>query len=272
MKSTFEKVQEIKRYGYPFDFGAILSQIFENYKKIALLSGGVFLLLALFLVIGFTGIGAVLGMAIGFTDYFSDLAVGQISVTTHLIHLAITVVIYGLMAPVAAGIIQIAHNAETNKEYDFSTAFVHYKTKYFKDLFLGTAFIILITSGMSTVLEISKLYFYDTPFILILMIISMVFSVAVSILTLLTMPYIIFGDLNAMEAIKASIATTSKHFWMILLLMILIGICAMLGLFALCIGIFFTMPLYLSTQYILYRNAIPVEEKDELDEIGSSEY
>lgn len=272
MKSTLEQVQEIKKYGYHLDIGEVISQTFENYKKIALLSGAVILLLTILFFVAAAGIGGILGLAISFTDFLTEYSVGGFGTAGLLINLGVSVIVYALLAPVTAGLLQIAHNAEANRDFDFSTAFMHYKTKHFKHLFLATAIIILASSGINTVIQISHLYFFDAVLITILTIFSVIISITASILTFLTIPFIVFGNLEAMDAIKASIATVSKRFWMILFLMFLFGICVILGIFGLCIGIFFTIPIYISAQYIIYRNAIPMQENDELDEIGSSEY
>ena len=272
MKSTLEQVQEIKKHGYHLDIGEVISQTFENYKKIALLSGGIIIVLVIIFFVLALGVGAILGLAINFTDFLTDYSVGNFSAAVLLTKMGATVLVSGLIAPVTAGIMQIAHNAETNKDFDFSTAFTHYKSKYFKDLFLATIIITFTSSAFETIIQLSHLYFFDYILTSLLGIISFVFSMLVTLFTLLTIPFIIFGNLSAMEAIKASIVTVSKRFWIILLIMIICFLCAMMGIFALCIGIFFTMCIYISAQYIIYRNAIPMEEKDELDEIGSAEY
>ncbi|RZK12330.1 MAG: hypothetical protein EOO46_03580 [Flavobacterium sp.] len=273
MKSTLDKVQEIKNHGYHLDLGEVISQTFDNYKKIALLAGGVILLLMIVFGVAIAGIGGIFGLALNFTDFLTEYSVGHFSAAILLINLAVSVIGYALIvAPITAGIIQMAHNAENNNDFDFSTAFSHYKTKHFKHLFLSAAIITFTSSGIGTLIQLSNLYFFDVFLTTILGIISFFVSVLVPIFTLLTIPFIIFGNLDAMSAIKASITTVSKRFWLILLLMIIFIICSMLGIFALCIGIFFTLPIYLSAQYIIYRNAVPMEEKDELDEIGTSEY
>lgn len=272
MKSTLEKVQEIKKHGYHLDIGEVISQTFENYKKIALLSGGIILVLTIIFFVAILGIGGIFGLAMSFTDFLTEFDVANIGPIALLVNMGISVIAYALLAPISAGLIQIAHNAETNRDFDFSTAFVHYKTSHFKNLFLAAFLINFVSSGIGTLLQITNLYFLDPILLVVVPIISSVISIVIIILSLLTIPFIIFGNLDAMNALKASITTASKHFWIILVLLIIFFICAMLGILALCIGIFFTLPIYFSAQYIIYRNAIPMEEKDELDEIGSSEY
>ena len=39
MKTTLEKIAEIKTNGYPLDFGNVFEHAFQNYKKIALYAG-----------------------------------------------------------------------------------------------------------------------------------------------------------------------------------------------------------------------------------------
>lgn len=272
MKSTLEQVQEIKKQGYHLDLGDVISQTFENFKKIALLSGAVIIVMTIVLLMVTLGVGGVLGLALNFTDFFTEYSMGNVSTTYLLVNMAVSVVGYALISPVIAGIMQMAHNAETNRDFDFSTAFSHYKTKHFKDLFIAIGIITFLSSGLGTLSQLSQLYFIDSAFSILISIFYLIFSISITVFTLLTIPFIIFGNLSAMEAIKASMTTVSKHFWMILLLVIILGICAMLGIFALCIGIFFTVPIYISGQYIIYRNAIPMEEQDELDEIGSPQY
>jgi hypothetical protein len=46
---------------------------------------------------------------------------------------------------------------------------------------------------------------------------------------------------------------------------------AMIGIFGLCIGIFFTMPYFYSTHYVLYKNAVGIIDKSEIDDIGVPE-
>ena len=272
MKSTLDTVEEIKKHGYHLDIGEVISQTFENYKKIALLTGGIILLLTVIFFVAAVGIGGILGLAMSFTDFMTEFNVANIGPVGLLVNMAISVVTYSLLAPISAGLIQIAHQAETSRDFDFSTAFVHYKTRHFKDLFLASFLINLISSGIATMLQITNLYFLDETLLFVIPIVSFIISIVILILSLLTIPFIIFGNLNAMNAIRSSIAIASKRFWIILLLLIIFVICAMLGIFALCIGIFFTFPIYFSAQYIIYRNAIPLEEKDELDEIGSADF
>ncbi|MNE83546.1 hypothetical protein D3C80_1803690 [compost metagenome] len=54
--------------------------------------------------------------------------------------------------------------------------------------------------------------------------------------------------------------------------MLVAVIIAFLGIIALCIGILFTLPIIYTTQYAIYNTAVGVEEHDELDDIGRTDY
>lgn len=267
MKSTVRRLEEIRQSGYPLDLGDAINDIFESYKKIALLAGAVILLLIIVAVVVFGGLAAVFVGVATLTETFTDLGKGvPLSSTFLLGNLVASIIGAGLIAPVSAGIIQMAHNASLNEDFDFGTAFVHYKTEYFKELFISAALITLVGSGLSTFTQILAL---NNPSLMIVAsIVGWFISVLVPIFTLLTIPLIIFGKLNAMEAIKGSMMLVSKNFWVILLLVIIFSIFAMLGLVALCIGIIFTLPVYYAMQYVIYKKAMPIEETNELDEIG----
>ena len=82
---------------------------------------------------------------------------------------------------------------------------------------------------------------------------GIVMSLSISVLTFLTLPLIIFGDLKAMEAIEGSILIVSKQFLILFALIIVATIFICLGLFGFCIGIFFTIPFIYAMYYTIYR-------------------
>lgn len=268
MKITLQRLEEIKRNGYLLDLGNAINEIFENYKKIALLCGAVILLVAVVAIVVFGGFAAMFVGVAALTETFTNFSEGTAMSSTFLIlNLVGSVIIAGLFAPISAGFIQMAHNAAHNDDFDFGTAFSHYKSQHFKDLFLAAAFIALVGSGFSTFIQILTLNNPD-GFLIIGTGIGWLISVLVPIFMLASVPLIIFGKLSALEAIKGSFTIVSKNFWTILLLSIVFSIFAMLGLVAICIGIVFTIPIYYSMQYVIYKTAMPIEETNELDEIG----
>ncbi len=268
MKSTLEKLNEIKNYGYSLDFGQALEQTFENYKKIILVGAAVMLVFVVLMyasTIGIIGITYGMGGLANFTSYEQP----SVSTTAIITTFFLSVGIYSILAPLQAGMLKIAHNAESYKEFSFSTAFEYYKGKEFKEIIIASVLVVgfnqLMKSGTDVLFPVT--FGYDDNFLLIRLIPSLV-GLLVTYLTFMMIPLIIFGGLNATQAIRGSIIIVSKRFFIILLLCLVCTILACLGMIGICIGVLFTLPVIFSMQYIIYRTAIGIDEKDELDEIG----
>src|SRR5690606_40575653 len=97
-----------------------------------------------------------------------------------------------------------------------------------------------------------------------------VINMIISIFTVLTVPLIIFSDLKALDAIGASFDITVKSYFWILLLIVVSGILACVGLIAFCIGIFFTLPFVYAMYYSIYANSVGIADDSEFDQIGSN--
>jgi len=199
----------------------------------------------------------------------TDIGQDALSPNAIIITLFSGVVIPSLIAPLSAGLLKMAHLAESNKSFDFSTAFDHYKSTAFKDIVLATFVVTLFAQVLALGIQLAGSIFVPEDETWFKFFASIIGGI-VSLLTFLAVPLIIFGNLNATQAISGSVTLVSKRFWTILFLLIVALIFALLGLIGLCIGIIFTMPLIYSVQYIIYRTALPVIEVDEMDEIGMS--
>lgn len=270
MKPTLQRIQEIKRLGYALDLGETINDTFANYKKIALLSGAVILLVIVASIVIVAGLASLIIGVSSATETFTEISKGAFSSTGLAISLVLSIVGAGLFAPITAGLIQMAHNASVTEEFDFGTAFIHYKTAYFKELFLSAAIITLIGSGFSTLFQIMTVHYPDSDFVQIGTIASSLIGVLLQLFTILMIPLIIFGNLTAVDAIKGSFTVVAKNFWIILLLLLVCGVFIVFGLLAFCIGILFTLPAFYSLQYIIYKTALPIEEENELEEIGQN--
>ena len=268
MKSTLHRIEEIKKSGYRLDLGEAINDIFANYKKIALLSGAVLLLVGLAAVVLFGGFAAVFYGLTEVTSVLTEYREGLFSSTGLIINLVISVIAAGLFAPITAGLIQIAHNAATNEEFDFSTAFMHYKSEYFKEIFFSAAIITLVGSGFTTIFQLLNVYDPLSKMLIFATGLSGLISAFLQLFTILMIPLIIFGNLKAVDAIKGSFVLVFKNFWIILLLVIVCIVFIFLGLIAICVGIIFTIPIMYSLQYCIYKTALPIDETNELDEIG----
>lgn len=191
MKSTLQRIEEIKRTGYTLDLGEAINETFANYKKIALLAGAVLLIvfIAALIIVGgitavFLGVGAV-------TETFTEYSMGQLSSTAFVVNLIVSIIGAGLFAPIAAGIIQMAHNASVNENFDFGTAFIHYKTEHFKELFLASAIITLFGSGLATLFQVANIHYPEHDLLAIGTLVSSLISLLIPLFTLVTIPLII---------------------------------------------------------------------------------
>lgn len=253
MKTTQEKIEDIKKNGYQIDFGDVFNHAFENYKKIALYAG---LMIFVFAVL----IGILGGVTILFTFGFSafnpkmleNLQFENLSGTQLVTYLIVSVIVTCLFTPFFAGLIKMAHSAEKDEEFHVSTVFQYYKSPYFQEIILASLIISICTSVLSEVLNYSGLK-----------LVGGLVTFAVSFFTFLTIPLIIFGKLKALEAIKSSIIIISKQPLVLLGLVIVSSIGALVGFIGCCIGVFFTMPFVYSTYYAIYSAIIGFDEEND---------
>jgi hypothetical protein len=251
------RIEEIKRQGYYVDFGDVFNQSFANFKKIALIAGLVFILLVLVLGIFVFGLGVVgMGMST-FANGMTDINLSDFSSVGLVIYFVAVVLISALVAPINAGIVNMAYLAAHNKDFSVSTAFGYYQTKYFKELFVVAVLSTFLNLVVNFALETIGYAF-----------IGQIFNYLVAFFLILSTPLIIFGEVKAIESIRLSILIISKQFFMLLGLVIVSVIFCFLGIIGLCIGIFFTMPFLHATIYSIYDNIIGTDGGDELDEIG----
>jgi hypothetical protein len=166
----------------------------------------------------------------------------------------------GLISPFMAGFLKMADCGEKGEEFHVSTMFSYYKFPYFFNIFISSIIIGFIGTGLAMLLEIAGLNFVGT-----------VMTLLISFLTFLSIPLIVFGNLNATDAIKSSIIIVSKQPLTLLGLLIVAGIGAILGIFGLCIGIFFTYPFVYSMNYTIYKSIIGIDETSEIIQIGTTQ-
>lgn len=259
MKSTKKRIEEIKNNGYELDFSDVFNHAFENYKKIALYAG-----LALFVFLVLMGIivagiaVSVMGMAVLNEKFIENLKLENLSGVYIILYLIVAVFFSALLSPFNAGLLKMAYSAEKDEEFHVSTFFEYFKAPYFKELFTATILISLVSSGLSILLELANIQ-----------ILGLLTSMAVSFLTVLTLPLIIFGELKAIDAIQSSFTIVMKQPVTLILLVVVAYIGSFVGLIGCCIGMFFTVPFIYSTQYTIYCAIVGIDSKTELEEIGS---
>lgn len=264
MKSVKQRIEEIKTNGYQLDFGTVFEHAFENYKKIALYAGLMLLVFSILITI-MMFISLISYIGIDNLENFSNKLKQFLELKTMPLEVAIPlngglILFSALINPFMAGFLKMADCGEKGQEFHVSTMFTYYKLPYFINIFSAVFLITLISTGLSVLMEYSGFGF-----------IGSIISITVSFITFLTIPLIIFANLNTIDAIKSSITIVSKQPLTLLGLIIISGIGAIIGIFGFCIGIFFTIPFMYSMNYVVYKNIIGIDSSSEMEEIKTNE-
>ncbi|MFV8392049.1 hypothetical protein [Flavobacterium sp. LB2P6] len=254
IKTTQDRIEEIKKNSYTLDFGNVFNHAFENYKKIALYGGlMIFVIFVLLSILAFGVLIAIFGGA-AVVDFLKpeNLKPEEFSLNTLLIFSGISVLISCLISPLTAALIKMAYCAERDEEFHISTMFEYYKAPYFKEIFIATFVISIISSIISTIINYTQI-----P------VIGFVVTVIIELFTILMIPLIIFGKLKAIEALEASVLIVSKQPLILLGLIVVGSIGTLVGLIGCCIGIVFTLPFLNSLYYAIYSEIIGFETEFE---------
>jgi hypothetical protein len=263
-KPNNDRIEELQTNGYQLDFGIVFENAFENYKKIALYAGLMLLVFSVLTVIvmmagliSYIGIENLESFANKMKE-FSQLKVMPLDVA---LPLNAGLILYSvIVTPFMAGFLKMADCGEKGEEFHVSTMFSYYKLPYLIHIIISVIIISLFGTGLAMLLEYSGLGFVGT-----------VVTMLVSFLTFLSAPLIIFGNLDAIQAIQSSIIIVSKQPLTLLGLVIVAGIAAAVGIFGFCIGIFFTWPFMYSMTYTIYKTIVGIDEPSELKEVTETE-
>jgi uncharacterized membrane protein len=259
MKSTLDQIEDIKNNGYSLDFSNVFNHAFENYKKIALYAGLILLVFSILAIFLFGGvIAAIYGVQYFNEEFITSLQDEQTTSSVLAIYSLAIAFIAALFSPFVAGFLKMAHCADKDEEFNVSTIFSYYTSRHFPQLFIA-ALLISLTSGLiSVAFNLVGIILVDT-----------IIALAITVFTSLTIPLIIFGDLNAIDAIKSSFIIVSKQPFTIILLLFVGGVASAIGFFGCCIGIVFTIPITYSIKYALYSAIMNIDEDNSIDSIGS---
>ncbi|MCI9844537.1 hypothetical protein [Flavobacterium pectinovorum] len=261
MKSILNQIEDIKTNGYSLDFSDVFNHAFENYKKIALYAG--LILLVISILCFFLGGGILISLygAEHFNkQFFESLQNKQPDGATLLIYTLVITFVTAFITPFTAGFLKMADSADKDEAFNFSTVFTYYKAPYFSRLFITSLLIGLISGLITVVFNFIGITVIDT-----------LFAVLISLFTSLTVPLIVFGNLNSTAAIKSSITIVSKQPLVIALLFIVAGIGSVIGFIGCCIGVVFTIPITYSVKYAIYSAIFEIENPDSIDSIGQSD-
>ncbi len=264
MKSTTARIEEIRSKGYQLDFGTVFEHAFENYKKIVLYAGLMLLVFSIVLaIVTMAGLISYVGVENleEFGNKMKQMSNSKVMPTEIAIPLNAGLLLFSaLINPFMAGFLKMADCGEKGEEFHISTMFSYYKFPYFFNIFIAVSIIGVLGTGMAMLLESAGFSFIGT-----------LITTLISFVTFLTIPLIVFGNLNATEAIKSSIIIVSKQPLVLLGLLIVAVIAGIIGIFGLCIGIFFTMPFMYSMNYVIYKTTVGIDEPGEIEEIKINE-
>lgn len=259
MKSTLNQIEDIKKNGYSLDFSNVFNHAFENYKKIALYAGLILLVFSIIAIFFGGGIfAAVYGVQYLNEDFIKGLQNEQTTTYLLAIYSLAIAFVAAIFSPFTAGFLKMALCADKDEEFNVSTIFSYYTSRYFPQLFVAMLLISLTSGLISVAFNMAGIMFIDT-----------IIALAITVFTSLTIPLIIFGDLSAIDAIKSSIVLVSKQPLTIILLLFVGGVGSAIGLIGCCIGIAFTIPITYSIKYALYNAILNIEQEDTIDSIGS---
>lgn len=239
------------------DIGRILDESFTTFKKTVWVSGIGIILLTLF-ILPITFFIIFKAMDISSLEEFAKISptLGE-DFNYLLLNAAIAIPLSALTAPIIAGFYKINHLAKQNKNFGLNNLFDYYNSPYFKHLALAA----ILTAIYSNILGLGLIY-------LNLKFVATLIQLFIAFLFVLSIPLIVFENQNAFTAMSNSSRLAIKYPFTIIICILLAFVFALLGVFALCIGLFFTLSYFYTMNYTLYNEIIPIENKNAFDEIG----
>lgn len=228
-----------------FAFDTILEKSFDLYKKIAIPAGiAIMTITVALLSIALVAFNYFVKDPKIFSEKMKNFDPNTLQEGT-LIYFGIAITVSSLVAPFMAGVLKMIQEADTNQDVRYSSFFYYINhEKYFQIVLASLTIGIL---GVVTDLSLKQLLPENVGSAL-----GFLLSTLLSIMTFLATCFILFSDMNFIEAIRASIQKTKEHFFSILLLEFIAVLFYIIGIFGLCIGIFFTLPFVYTVKYSIY--------------------
>ena len=212
------------------EIGKIIDDSFTTFKKTIWISGvGILIMLVIVMPITLYSIFTYMGIS-SMEDFVKNSPKLESDFNYLVMSAAISLVIAAIIAPITAGFYKINHLAKQNKEFGVNNLFDYYKSPYFQPLAIST----ILTALYSNIIGLLLVY-------LNLKLVGNMMQVFIALLFIFSIPLIIFEKQNALTAMSNSSKIFVKHPFTIIISLVFAFIIAMLGIFALCIGIFFTV-------------------------------
>ena len=250
---TLSEIQTKIDNARTLDFGDIITECFELFKKVWL-RGFIVVLMVMLVAIGIGFIFALIGLAQGpnfFSGSFdSDELFTWFSLNA-IYSIPQTIIISSFTIAIVGAFYRICWEQEsgTSAQDDY---FYFFKREYSgKLLLLGILYTLIAT--------VAQLLFF-IPYIYAFVPLSY-FS-------------IVFAnnpDLSETEIIKASFSLGNKKWLLTFGTMFITGILGMLGILACGIGVLFTISIVYLPVYLIYKQVVGFDTMDEIDSIGENQ-
>ncbi len=252
MKKTIERINQIRQNGFELKFETVFEDAIENFKKIALYSG--LLIFVFSFIIGFLYAIAMKYYGITMEDmmvFQEKIKKGLLSQQDFLYISLTSLFINCIIAPFLAGFYKMIDAAKKDISFNALSIFNYYKMPFLIQI-LAANFIIEGISIFGSMLLINSKHEF----------LSDIYSIIIMLFTAFVIPFIIFGKLNALQSIKASILIFSKKPLLIIALLIIGFIGSFIGLIGLCLGLFFTITFIYAIKYSVYTHIMGAIDED----------
>ncbi|RZJ45755.1 MAG: hypothetical protein EOO19_10895 [Chryseobacterium sp.] len=220
------------------DSGSIISHAFELYKGTFIypLVAGLIFFIAVSIMASITGLGAVfmeMGQNSQATGSYDPEAYNEVYRSTPFLTFmgGFSILNILLFSPLIVGTIYIAHKKNLNQHIEFSDLFIGYKQNFVNIVLFGLIFsiVVMICTNLCYVPAV-----FAMPFLF------------------LGYPFLLFQNMNAIDALKNSFEIVKNNYGDFLLINLLAYLCSIVGIFGCCIGIIITYMFYYSTMYSAY--------------------
>ncbi len=256
------RIQHLIENGFSFDIGASISEGFEIVKK------------ELVLFVVFTLIAGIMILVVSsFLSAFQHATEG--SVFTEIVFQFFSQFTSQLIIPpLMAGYFIAAHKVHQREVLDFGDFFKGFD--YYGQLLIQS----LIIAGINFLLYIPLIlviYSMDlnninttTPslettqiiiFVLVLLVIILI-SMYVYTIYLFASSFVIFGDMQAWEAMETSREIVNQNLWIVfgflfILILIFIG-----GMLLCCVGLLIALPVFYASIYVVFRDLMGFDDSN----------
>lgn len=248
MNSDKQRLDARLKQNLNLDMGRAVDHCFATFKKTFLLNG---LILFVVMLLIFTPTMFFMLQEIGpLGDDQAAIAQYMTEMTTSPQFLLGSIVVGVLLSPLFAGFVKLNRDVETLDEVSMNNVFQIYASPKLIPIVIYTLISTLILGGLN----------YYLTVVLELQFAGSLFNYVFQFFLCLTIPIIIFTNVNALEAIAYSFKFVAKKPLYVLGCLAISYAISFLGIFGFCIGIFFTLPIVYTMQYVLFDHLIGFKE------------